>query len=148
MSVWSIPFWILVYITGSTIKKEIKMERYLVGIQSSANIIKETTGTVFINCIGTERNRRMLSEQAELAANKMPITAARKKPSAILPKEEKTDIQNASVLINSNKACTVSSGEANNMLLRISMVANCQTSSQNIVMSTNHFFESVLVWDV
>ena len=134
------PFWIFVYMTGNTIKKEITMERYLVGIQRSANIMKDTTGTVFINCIGTERNRRMISEQAERIANRIPITVARKKPSASLPKEEKTDTQNGVLLANVNNACNVSSGEENAILLLINMVANCQISNQNRMIKGNHFF--------
>ena len=68
-------------------RKEIKIDKFLDGTQRRANIMKETTVTDLINCIGNKKRKRKGVKTVEATAKIVPMAVAKKNPVIILKKE-------------------------------------------------------------
>lgn len=79
------------YITGKTIKNDIKMLRFLLPNHIIASITKEATGVDFITAVIGAKSALTALNLAEHTAAAAPKTSADTKPKAILDRENRVD---------------------------------------------------------
>jgi len=130
-SVDRIPCNTFVYITGTVIKKEVRIDKFFDGIHSNARIIKEATGVACITFINGVINSLITRNLQAKIAKRIPIPTAIIKPAIIFIKEKRTDFQNTVLYTKLTKAIIVVAGDAKSILLLTAILSTCQNKSQN-----------------
>lgn len=111
-------------------RKEIKTERFLEGIQISTKIIKEATGIVLAKRIRGVKSSRTRLKRDDSAASKEPAKTPHKKPVEIRSNEKPMDFQKAAVRVSSKSLLRTATGDTRRMGWFNFQLASCQMRSQ------------------
>lgn len=128
-----IPLKVFVYITGKTIKKDIKTERFLDENHIKARIIKEATGIVFMVNISGVISSQICLNLAERTASTPPTRVPSRNPEHIRVVENAMEVQKSAVGTSSHSLRNTRIGETSNISYPTARLANCHIISQNII---------------
>lgn len=106
-----IPSKIFLYITGNTIKNDIRVDKLFDDTHIKHNIIKEATGMACIVSINGSINILKLLLLAAIIAIIIPVKKANIKPVVILVKENAMDSQNSSSIDSFNNLLKAEKGD-------------------------------------
>ena len=128
-------------------RKEIKTDRFLEGIQIRQRIIKEATGVDF-TAVSTGFTRiSTVRDKNASTARRIPSIKAMENPSTILPKLNPAECQKSPVKISSKNLRITETGDASKISCPSHILAICQTAIQKSTASMRipvYFLFSVL----